>query len=97
MSRNCLGGGEGGQPLRCPPSSSAKADDPVRRAVRDRSPTTLEYWMPAFAGMTSWLGQLLSVYSNRKKQTPSHHRHIASATTVSSPGLTGRPSTPRRS
>jgi hypothetical protein len=32
---------------------SAKADDPVRRGFSVRSLTALEYWMPAFAGMTT--------------------------------------------
>jgi hypothetical protein len=36
-------------------SSSAKADDPVRRAVRDLS-SAGDYWIPAFAGMTAVLG-----------------------------------------
>jgi hypothetical protein len=35
-------------------SSSAKADDPVRRAVGDLS-NTGDYWIPAFAGMTAVL------------------------------------------
>ena len=33
-----------------PPSSSAKADDPVRGAVSVKSLNALEYWVPAFAG-----------------------------------------------
>src|SRR6266850_5847598 len=36
-------------------SSSAKADDPVRRAVRELS-SAGDYWIPAFAGMTTVLG-----------------------------------------
>jgi hypothetical protein len=35
-----------------PTSSSAKADDPVRRALSAYLSVT-EYWMPAFAGMTA--------------------------------------------
>src|SRR5712691_3116816 len=43
------------QPLHIPTSSSAKADDPVRRAARKLSHAG-DYWIPAFAGMTTVLG-----------------------------------------
>jgi hypothetical protein len=35
-----------------PPSSSAKADDPVRRAVANETQAGV-YWIPACAGMTA--------------------------------------------
>jgi len=33
-------------------SSSAKADDPVRRGLSIQSQPSVEYWVPAFAGTT---------------------------------------------
>jgi hypothetical protein len=47
-------------PIQIPMSSSAKADDPVRRAVSDLSRAG-DYWIPAFAGMTA-VGTLACVF-----------------------------------
>jgi hypothetical protein len=42
-------------PLQILRSSSAKADDPVRRDISISTPSG-DYWIPAFAGMTVVLG-----------------------------------------